>query len=86
MDAATKKQSDSDEDVSLVDLPPAKHESTKNGKEVKNEAKAVPVAPAASTKEEVAAEIRSQWKIQNRSQLSSLKVRVQCRVGHRRDC
>ena len=80
MDAATKEQYDSDEDVSLLDLPLEKQESTKNGNEVNNEAKAVPVAPAASTKEEVAAEMRSQWKIQNRSQLRSLKLHVQCRV------
>jgi hypothetical protein len=77
MDAATKGQYDSDEDVSLLDLPLEKQESTKNGKEVKNEAKAVPAASAASTKEEIAAEMRSQWKIQNRSQLSFLKVNVQ---------
>jgi hypothetical protein len=34
-----------------LDLPLEKQESTKNGKEVKNEAKAVPAASAASTKE-----------------------------------
>ena len=50
----TKVQDDSDDDVSLLDLPLVKKESSTNkGKEVKHEAKA---APAAATKQEVAAE------------------------------
>ena len=74
------KLNGSNEDVSLLDLPLEKQEIAKNGKGIKNESKAVPVAPSASTKEEVAAEMRCQWKIQNRSQLSTLKVHVQCIV------
>jgi hypothetical protein len=50
MDAVTKGQHDSDEDA--LDLPLAKQESTKNGEEIKYEAKAVPVAPAVSNKED----------------------------------
>jgi hypothetical protein len=50
MDAVTKGEHDSDEDA--LDLPLAKQESTKNGEEIKYEAKAVPVAPAVSNKED----------------------------------